>query len=119
MMMASMSLSSREIGRSAEVLAVDVLLNLGLLDVLDVGFARIEHRNFLGIGVESGDFVAGFGKAKAQGKADISAANDADFQLSAFEKFGFAVDCHLSLRRAPDYFGGATTGRQGRKSRDT
>ena len=36
-----------EIGGGAEVLAVDVLLNLGLLDVLDVGLAGIEHRNFL------------------------------------------------------------------------
>ncbi len=63
-------LEFREVGRSAEMLAVDVLLNLGLLDVLDVRFAGVEQGNFGGIGIETGDFVAGFGKAKSQGKAD-------------------------------------------------
>ncbi len=96
------------------MLAVDVLLNLGLLDVLDVGLARIEHRNFFGIGIESSDFVAGFGKAEAEGKADISAANDADFKLGAFEEFGFTVDCHLSLRRAPRIFWGCCRPKAGR-----
>jgi hypothetical protein len=70
--------------------------------VLDVGLAGIEHRNFFGIGIESGDFVAGFGETEAERKADISAADDADFQLGTFEKFGFTVACPLSLRRAPD-----------------
>ncbi len=89
------------------MLAVDVLLNLGLLDVLDVGLACVEHRNFFGIRIESGDFVAGFGKTEAEGKSDIAAADDADAKLGTFEEFGFTLDCHLSLRRAPRYFGGA------------
>src|SRR5579872_1889775 len=106
-----------EIGGGAEVLAVDVLLNLGLLNVLDVGLARIEHRDLFGIGIESCHFVTGFGETEAEGKADISAADDAYFELATFEKFGFTVAWHLSLRRAPKIVGGAARPK-GRKNWD-
>ena len=83
-----------EIGGGAKMLAVHKLLNLGLLNVLDVGLAGIEHGHFFGIGVKTRNFVAGFGEAQGQRQSHISAANDAYFELGAFEKFGFPVDGH-------------------------
>ncbi len=76
------------------MLGIDELLDLGLRDVLDVGLAGVQHGHLFWIGVESGDFVARFGEAQAQREADVSAANDGDFELGAFEKFGFTIDCH-------------------------
>ncbi len=93
------------------MLAVDELLDFGLGNVLDVGLAGVEHRDFLGIGVKSGDFVAGFGEAQTQGEADVSAANDGYFELGAFEKLGFSIDWHES-RRAPRYFWGCSPGQR-------
>ena len=95
------------------MLAVDELLDFGLRDVLDVGLARVEHGHFFRVGVKSGDFVAGFGKAQPQGEADVSAANDGDFELRAFEKLGFSIDCH-ELRRAPRIFLGMHARPKGR-----
>ena len=68
-----------KIGGGAEVAAVDELLNFGLLDVLDVGFAGVEHGNFGGIGVKAGDFVAGFCEAQRQGQAHVTATDDRHF----------------------------------------
>src|SRR4029077_5947588 len=83
------------------------LLNLVLRNMLDVGLAGIEHLDLLGVGIKSGDFVAGFGEPQAQGQADVSTADDGNLQLAAFEEFGFPVDWH-DLRRAPDIFGNTT-----------
>ena len=71
-----------EISGSAEVLAVDELLDFGLWDVLDIRLARVEHRHLFRVGVKSGDLVARFGEAQSEGEADVSAANDADFKLA-------------------------------------
>src|ERR1700676_5023566 len=51
-----------EIGGGAEVFAIHKLLNLGLLNVLDVRFAGVEHGDFFRIGIETGNLVARFGK---------------------------------------------------------
>jgi hypothetical protein len=74
-----------------------------LRDMLDVRLSRIEHVHFIRVGVESRDFVARFRETQCQREANVSAANDGDFQLSAFEKFGFPVYGH-ELRRSPNYF---------------
>ncbi len=68
-----------KIGGGAEVAAVDELLDLGLLNVFDVRFAGVEHGNFGGIGIKTGDFVAGFGKAKSQRKSDVTASDNSNF----------------------------------------
>ncbi len=84
-----------EIGGGAEMFAIHKLLNLGLLDVLDVRFAGVEHgETFLEIGIETRNSVPGFRKAQRQRQSHIAAANDAYFKLGAFKKFGFPVDWH-------------------------
>jgi hypothetical protein len=69
--------------------------------VFDVGFAGIQHANFFGIGIESSDLVAGFGKTEGEGKADIATTNDGDFQLAAFEKFWSSIRSH-EVKKAPN-----------------
>jgi hypothetical protein len=96
-------LDACEIGGRAKVLGVDELLDLGLLDMLDVRLPGIEHVHFVRIGVESRDFVARFRETQGQRQSNVSAANDGDFQLSAFEEFGFPVYGH-ELRRSPNHF---------------
>ena len=78
--------------------ADDKLLDLVLGDVLDVRAAGIEHVDFVRVGVESGDFVAGFGKAQSQRQANVAAADDSYFELGAFEELGFSFDGHGSSR---------------------
>ena len=55
-----------EIGGRVEVATVHVLLNLGLLDMFDVGFSGVQQPYFFGIGIESGDLVAGFREAQGE-----------------------------------------------------
>jgi len=81
--------------------AVHKLLDFRLLDMFDVGFASVQHANFFGISIKSGDLVAGFGKAKGEGKADVAAANDADFELAAFKEFGSSIRSHEG-KQAPN-----------------
>jgi hypothetical protein len=50
--------------------------------------------------------VARFRETQGQRQPNISAANDGDFQLSAFEEFGFPVYWH-ELRRSPSHFWGS------------
>jgi hypothetical protein len=57
-------LEALEIGGGIKVAAVHELLNFVLANVLDVGFARIEHGDFSGIGVKTGDLLACFREAK-------------------------------------------------------
>src|SRR5207302_10329049 len=78
--------------------ADDKLLDLVLGDVLDVRAAGIEHVDFVRVGVESGDFVAGFGKAQSQRQANVAAADDSYFALGAREELGFSFDGHGSSR---------------------
>ena len=68
-----------KIGGGSEVAAVDELLNLGLLYVFDVRFAGVEHGNLGGIGIETGDFVAGFGKTQSQGESHVTASDNSNF----------------------------------------
>src|SRR6266481_6371770 len=84
--------------------AVDELLDLILRDVLDVGFAGIEHGHFVRVGIKSRDFVPRFGKSQRQQQAYIAAADDGYLQLGAFEKFRFPVDRHES-RSTPSRYG--------------
>src|SRR6266851_5790129 len=51
-----------EIRGRAEMLAVDELLDLILGNMLDIGFARIEHVHFGGVSVKSRYFMSRFGK---------------------------------------------------------
>ena len=51
-----------EIGGGAEMFAIHELLNFGLLNVLNVGFAGIEHGDFFGIGIKTCNFVTRFRK---------------------------------------------------------
>jgi hypothetical protein len=83
------------------VAAVHKLLDFRLLDMFDVGFAGVQHANFFGISVKSGDLVAGFGKAKGERKADVAAANDGDFELAAFKEFGSSIRSHEG-KQAPN-----------------
>jgi len=39
--------------------------------------------------------MAGFGETKSKGKSNISATDDCNFYLSAFEEFWFPVRRHL------------------------
>ena len=91
-----------EIGDGIEVAAVHELLDFCLRDVFDVGFAGVQHANFFGIGVKSSDLVTGFSKAKSERKADVATANDGDFELAAFEKFGSSVRSHEG-EQAPNH----------------
>jgi hypothetical protein len=71
--------------------------------MLDVGFSCVEHAHFVRISVESRDLVASFRETQSEWQSHISATNDGDLQLSAFEKFGFPVYWH-ELRRSPNHF---------------
>ena len=93
-------LQSSEIRGRAEMLAVDELLDLILGNMLDIGFACIEHVHFGGVSVKSRNFMSRFGKSQRQRQAHIPAADDSDFELIAFEEFGFSVNWH-GLRCAP------------------
>ena len=72
-------LKALEIGSGVEMAAVDELLNFILTDVLDIGLARIEHGDFGRVGIKTGDFMAGFGKAQGQGQTHVTAADDSNF----------------------------------------
>ena len=48
-------------------------------NVSDVALAQVELGRFFGIAVEANDLEAGFGKAEAQGKTDVTKAEDADY----------------------------------------
>ena len=62
--------------------------------MLDVRAAGIEHLDFARIGVKTSDLMTGFGKAQGQRQANVAAADDSDFQMSAFEEFGFPLNGH-------------------------
>ena len=96
--------------------AVHELLDFRLRDVFDVRPAVVEHANFFGIGVESGDSMSGFGKAEGEGKADVATANDGDFQLAAFEKFGSFIRRHEG-EKAPNLKKKMTVPRAGEPGR--
>jgi len=68
-----------KIGGGAEMTAVDELLDFGLLDMLNVGLAGIQHGDFRGIGVKAGDLVASFGKTERQGKSYVTASDNSNF----------------------------------------
>ena len=59
--------------------AVDELLDFGLLDMLNVGLAGIQHGDFRGIGVKAGDLVARFGKTERQGQTYVTASDNSNF----------------------------------------
>ncbi len=85
---------TREIIRRREMFRADVLLDSGTGDVPDVALALIELLDLAGIGVEANHAVPSFGKAQSQGQPDVTAADNPDFELRAFEKFRFPLDKH-------------------------
>src|SRR5262249_10926346 len=89
-----------EIRSRGEMLAVHVLLNFCLWDVLDVRAARIQHGNFRWVRVESCDLVSRFRKAQRQRQSDVSATDDANLELGTFKKFWLSINWHNS-RTAP------------------
>src|SRR5258708_17959649 len=76
--------------------AVDELLDLCLLDVLDIGPPCIQHVHFGGIGVESGHLVPCFRKTQRQRQAYISTSDDGDLKLGALEELRFPINWHES-----------------------
>jgi hypothetical protein len=85
----------REVRSGVEMAAVNVLLNLVRLNVLDVRLAGIQHVNFFGIGVKTGDLVPGLCKTKRQRESDVAASDNANLQLGTFEKLWLSVRRHV------------------------
>src|SRR5579859_1302817 len=93
----------------AKVPGIDELLDFRLRDMLDVGFAGIEHRHFVRIRIETRDFMPRFRETQRQRKSNVSTADDGHLQLGALEEFRFPVYWH-ELRRSPRYFFGDQAG---------
>src|SRR3989442_943868 len=70
-----------------EVRVFQELLDFVLRNVLDLGLPRVDYRQFLGINIKTRDFVPCFGEAQRQRRMDVTAANDPNLELGAFEKF--------------------------------
>src|SRR5262249_52128556 len=80
-------------GRS-EVPAVDVLLDLGLLDMLDVRPPGIEHPCLFRVGIKPCHSVSGLGETQGQWEPDVSTSDDSYFQLCSLEEFRSPVTWH-------------------------
>jgi hypothetical protein len=66
--------------------------------VLDVRFSGIQHRDFLGIGVEAGDLVSSFRETQRQRQTYVTATDDAYLELSTLKKLWLSIDGHEKKR---------------------
>ena len=88
-------LQTREIGGGVEALGLDVALNFFGGDVLDVGLAGVELFDFFVIEVEAGDALSDVRETQSERQADVTAADDADLDVSRREEFRSAFCRHL------------------------
>ena len=56
-----------------------MLLNLRARYVTDIALAFVELADFVGIGIETDDAVAGFGKSQTQRQSHVAASDHPDF----------------------------------------
>ncbi len=109
-------LQARKIRSRAKMPAIDELLDLRLRNMLDIRPPRIQHVHFVGIGIESRHLVPRFRKTQRQRQPHVSASNDGDLELGAFEELRFPVSWHES-RRTPKLFWDAQAARPYEMSR--
>ena len=62
-------------------------------NVLDIGLTTIELGDFIGIEIETEDRVAGVSEAQSQRQTNVAAADNADLQRFAGEKFRVPIRC--------------------------
>src|SRR4029077_18933365 len=68
-----------------------------LRNVLNVGLPAVELLDFSRVGIESGDAMPSLGKSQPQWESHLSAANNSDAELRAFEKFRLTIGRHRCL----------------------
>jgi hypothetical protein len=59
-----------------------------------------------------------FGEAECQGKSNVSASNDSDLELSAFEEFRSSIRCHVVEIAPRSFLVGSNIGPEAKGAND-